>query len=140
MNKTKVPTFKFIWISFIALLSLNACSTVSGNVVPKSGPKMEKVYDSMQTEESSDEDGSSTRFLDKNLNDIQIGIARQIPKPSEYNFKKYQKSGLKDFKKLPNPEITLYVYPHFAGQEQMPVPGYFTRFNVYERDYYSLLI
>jgi conjugative transfer region lipoprotein (TIGR03751 family) len=48
--------------------------------------------------------------------------------------------GLKDFHQLPNPELKLYLYPHFAGKEQLPVPGYFTVFSVYERDYfYSFL-
>jgi conjugative transfer region lipoprotein (TIGR03751 family) len=43
---------------------------------------------------------------------------------------------LKDFQVLPNPAIPLYVYPHFAGSEQLPIPGYYTVFGLYQRDYY----
>jgi conjugative transfer region lipoprotein (TIGR03751 family) len=62
---------------------------------------------------------------------------KQIPMPSEYDFKKYQPSSLNGFKRIPNPELTLYVYPHFAGQSQVPAPGYFTGF-AYKEDYWSL--
>ena len=132
MRNRKIPTCNLIWISsFIAILfmatNLIGCASVTGNVVPKSGPKMESVYDSMQAS-----DGN------KKLSDIQTEVNKQVPKPSDYDFKKYQKSGLKDFKQIPNPELPLYIYPHFAGQEQVPVPGYFTGFSVYERNLYVI--
>jgi conjugative transfer region lipoprotein (TIGR03751 family) len=43
---------------------------------------------------------------------------------------------LADFQPLPNPAIPLYVYPHFAGIEQLPIPGYYTVFALYHRDYF----
>jgi conjugative transfer region lipoprotein (TIGR03751 family) len=96
---------------------------------------MESVYDSMQADKSDAPLGTNGA---KKLSDIRDEVSKQIPKPSEYNFKKYQQSGRKDFKKLLNPELKMYVYPHFAGQSQVPVPGYFTGFDAYERDYYAL--
>jgi conjugative transfer region lipoprotein (TIGR03751 family) len=135
MRNRKMPTCNLIWISLFTLLFLNACSSVTGNVVPKSGPKMESVYDSMQADKSDAPLGTNGA---KKLSDIRDEVSKQIPKPSEYNFKKYQQSGRKDFKKLLNPELKMYVYPHFAGQSQVPVPGYFTGFDAYERDYYAL--
>lgn len=71
------------------------------------------------------------------LEDIQTEVSKQVPKPSECHFRKYQRSDLKDFKKIRNPELQLYVYPHFAGLEQMPVPGYFTGFTVNQKVYYE---
>jgi conjugative transfer region lipoprotein (TIGR03751 family) len=52
--------------------------------------------------------------------------------------KKIMHAGLKEFKKLPNPELTLYVYSYFAAQDQVLVPGYFTGFSVYNHDYYDI--
>ncbi|MBC6414499.1 MAG: TIGR03751 family conjugal transfer lipoprotein [Chromatiales bacterium] len=40
------------------------------------------------------------------------------------------------FPLLPNPKIVLYVFPHIA--EGVPVPGYATSFNLYEKDHYAL--
>lgn len=38
----------------------------------------------------------------------------------------------RDFKRLPNPRLVLYVYPHFSAAGD-PIPGYATWFTVYER-------
>lgn len=43
----------------------------------------------------------------------------------------------RDFHQVPNPEITAYVFPHLNDGE-MPVPGYFTIFNLYETNHYAL--
>ena len=43
----------------------------------------------------------------------------------------------RDFQQVPNPQIVAYVYPHLNDGE-MPVPGYFTVFNLYERNHYAL--
>ena len=43
----------------------------------------------------------------------------------------------RDFRQVPNPEITAYVFPHISDGE-LPVPGYFTMFHLYERDHFAL--
>lgn len=37
------------------------------------------------------------------------------------------------FPRLSNPTLVLYVYPHLAGAERHPVPGYSTAFTFYEK-------
>jgi conjugative transfer region lipoprotein (TIGR03751 family) len=109
-----------------ALISLNACSSISGNVVPQSGPGMEKVYDSMKKPEK-EKDWIAAQPLDKRAavrNDFQAISA--------------SKKRLNEFHKIPNPELQMYIYPHLAGRDQIPVPGYTTAFNVYERDHYEI--
>ena len=43
------------------------------------------------------------------------------------------------FRRVPNPDIALYIYPHLAGgaSEQVPVPGYTTVFPLYDRPHYA---
>ena len=41
----------------------------------------------------------------------------------------------RDFQRVPNPDILGYVYPHLNGE--MPIPGYFTAFPLYERGHYA---
>jgi conjugative transfer region lipoprotein (TIGR03751 family) len=86
---------------------------MSGNVVPDSGPTMENVYDSMLTKNHSSKD-----FYNHRLSNI-----------ISYN---------NNFSKLPNPELRMFVYYHLAGKEELPIPGYFTVFNAYERDHFAL--
>lgn len=42
------------------------------------------------------------------------------------------------FRRLPNPDLVMYVYPHLAGTDPVPVPGYTTVFPLYQRVEYAL--
>ncbi|ECV4289262.1 TIGR03751 family conjugal transfer lipoprotein [Salmonella enterica] len=42
------------------------------------------------------------------------------------------------FRRLPNPDLELYIFPHLAGSESVPVPGYTTVFPFYNRVQYAL--
>ena len=42
------------------------------------------------------------------------------------------------FPKLPNPSLVMFVFPHLAGVERVPIPGYATTFPLYARDEYAL--
>lgn len=42
------------------------------------------------------------------------------------------------FRRLPNPNLVMYVFPHLAGSEQVPVPGYSTVFPLHQRVHYAL--
>lgn len=42
------------------------------------------------------------------------------------------------FRRLPNPDLELYIFPHLAGSEGVPVPGYTTVFPFYNRVQYAL--
>ena len=101
----------------IALISLSACSSMSGNVVPEKGPSMEQVYDSMEVSDLKHEKKSH-----------QLNTRTSIPLNIASN----------TFHKVPNPELKMYVYPHLAGKDEMPVPGYYTEFNAYTQDHYAL--
>lgn len=42
------------------------------------------------------------------------------------------------FPRLPNPDLVMYVFPHLAGNEPAPVPGYSTVFPFYSRTQYAM--
>lgn len=42
------------------------------------------------------------------------------------------------FTHIPNPTLVMYVYPHLAGQERNPVPGYSTAFKMYLSDEFAM--
>lgn len=104
-------------------INLSACHT-TGNVVPRTGPSMEQVYDSMQ----------------------HSAIPRKI-KPIKNLAQEEERTALNQvsvsratntFNKITNPELKIYIYPHLSGTEEVPIPGYTTVFNAYERDHYTL--
>jgi len=92
---------------------------MSGNVVPEKGPTMEQVYDGMQATHSEPETDPI--------------------KTASHNLTTFHAEN-NSFHKLPNPELTMYVFPHLAGNDEMPIPGYFTEFNAYTQDHYALPI
>jgi hypothetical protein len=99
-------------LTISSISSLTACSSMSGNVVPEKGPTMENVYDSMASEKTP-----------PNV------VAREvIPLTVTHN----------SFYKLRNPELNMYVYSHLADKDEIPIPGYFTFFNAYEKDHFML--
>jgi len=42
------------------------------------------------------------------------------------------------FVRLPNPDLVMYVYPHLAGGEGAPIPGYSTVFPLHQKIHYAL--
>ncbi len=43
----------------------------------------------------------------------------------------------RQFKRLPDPDLVMYVFPHLAG-DAVPVPGYSTVFSFYGRVHYAM--
>lgn len=42
------------------------------------------------------------------------------------------------FKLLPNPTLYMFVAPHLATEDKVPVPGYVTEFKMWESDNYAM--
>jgi len=44
----------------------------------------------------------------------------------------------RQFQRLPNPDMLMYVFPHVSGSDPVPVPGYTTVFPLYQRIQYAM--
>ncbi|MBN9421824.1 MAG: conjugal transfer protein [Candidatus Accumulibacter sp. 66-26] len=44
----------------------------------------------------------------------------------------------RQFRRLPNPDLVMYIFPHLAGSDPVPVPGYSTVFPLYQRVQYAM--
>jgi conjugative transfer region lipoprotein (TIGR03751 family) len=130
-----------IWISFLTLFSLfvlmnlSACSSVLSSKMPPGSVSMAKSY--QEAIDGSDHDvdeGSSLTTLRTQVKPLNYAVINQVDNGD--NIEELNT----EFPRLPNPEIVLYVYPHFVGNdtEQIPVPGYATVFNLYPQDHYQL--
>ncbi len=120
-------------ISALALISLvlAGCASTKEAVLPQDGPSMKAIYEA-HIHEMSARDPLSIR---QELGDRPIltgdsalhGYTRDAA--NEINT---------IFPRLPNPTLVMYVFPHLAGEESVPVPGYATAFPMYERTEYAL--
>lgn len=135
-------THKILMLA-IASISLTACSSMFGNVVPQSGPSMEQVYDGMHAKTSASQH-AQPNAVEASTDTTELTVLRQNVKlTTPVNAQSVlvnadTKSIQQAFHKLPNPELVMYIYPHLAGSDQVPIPGYSTEFSVYEHDYYAL--
>ena len=132
MNIHKIPIKRY-WINFfvtaVVCAGLTACTT-SGHAIPQDGLTMAQVYEeAMQHSNGTtlEQARDTVQPLALNSNDNHSAYARTTE--NEIN---------NLFPQLPNPQLTMYVYPHLAGLDQAPIPGYATAFLLYDKAHYAL--
>ena len=112
-------------------LVLGGCAGTKESVLPQDGPPMEAIYDAHMRELGA-QDPTVVRSA--------LG-ARRI-NSGEEDLDGYTREAFNEldvtFPRLPNPSLVMYVFPHLAGAERTPVPGYTTTFPLYDRVEYSL--
>jgi conjugative transfer region lipoprotein (TIGR03751 family) len=116
-----------VWISLV----LAGCASTKEAVLPQDGPSMQAIYEAHL--EALGVEGApllrqalGNRPIGNGDGDL-AGYARNAETELETRFPR-----------LPNPTLVMYVFPHLAGSERVPVPGYATTFPLYERDEYAL--
>ena len=120
-------------ISALALISLAlaGCASTKEAVLPQDGPSMKAIYEA-HIHEMSARDPLSIR---QELGDRPILTGDSA-------LHGYTRDAANEidaiFPRLPNPTLVMYVFPHLAGEESVPVPGYATAFPMYERTEYAL--
>jgi len=120
-------------VVLISAFGLAGCSTNGRGVLPHNGPTMSQIYQQKMHEgDTQVEDLTAAR--DK-ANAGWLGAANT----SQYGYTRTAGNELNNlFPKLPNPTIVMYVYPHLAGLDEAPVPGYSTAFTLYKEEHYAL--
>ena len=112
-------------------LGLGGCAGTKESVLPQDGPSMKTIYEK-HTHETGARDPLAVR---ETLAKRPIGDGADAL--AGYTREAYNEIDT-IFPRLPNPSLAMYVFPHLAGEEQVPVPGYVTTFTMYERVEYAL--
>lgn len=138
MNTRAIGLVSLLSISSALALFLNGCASNIHESDIETGPSMAESYQAAMQETdshrlagirqkiSSDSDSLSEKSLgglSDNKADTQVDIGSQIDN---------------EFPTLPNHDIVIYVYPHLAGDFQMPVPGYYTAVPFYSQVHYAI--
>lgn len=123
------------WLPLILISSgfiMTGCSHIAGNVIPEEGPTMESIYDDWG-DDHAPMNVSTPVFRGDSVSSVSADPLATVPR-----------SGLPisvespDFSLLDNPPLKLYILPHLAGSEGLPIPGYWTVFSAYPRNVYAL--
>ncbi len=110
---------------------LGGCASTKETVLPQDGPSMKAIYEA-HFEEMDARDPQALRG--------ELGSQPLIS--GHASLDGYTREAVNElettFPRLPNPTLVMYVFPHLASEERVPVPGYATTFPMYERVEYSL--
>lgn len=122
-------------IPVLLLISLSTsfigCAGNKDTMLPADGRTIERIYD----EHFSDIGMNGTLAARRSLNGRAVhsndqdlsGFVRDAYKELD-----------RHFPRLPNPTLVMYVFPHLAGPERVPIPGYATTFTLYRHTEYAL--
>ena len=110
---------------------LGGCASTKEAVLPQDGPSMKAIYEA--------------HFQEMGARDPQVLRGELGSRPlasGEPSLDGYTREAVNElettFPRLPNPTLVMYVFPHLASEERVPVPGYVTTFPMYERVEYAL--
>ncbi|EKS6313225.1 TIGR03751 family conjugal transfer lipoprotein [Enterobacter hormaechei] len=119
-----------ILILLLSLL-LTACSTDQKTLLPvDENTTMLNIWGRQNSDAQVLYDARSV--LHRPLDDATMTAQQQQTTRSDDNATKAL------FRRLPNPDLEMYIFPHLAGSEGVPVPGYTTVFPFYNRVQYAL--
>jgi conjugative transfer region lipoprotein (TIGR03751 family) len=136
----KIPARLALTLISLFTAGLTGCTSMS-SIMPKQGPTMEQVYDGMKKSHAvyDSDAANSSDANEAGMASVRKSVSRAVPTPTTLSENVPARNTWQSFHKVPNPTLNLYVYPHLAGNDELPVPGYTTAFNAYEKDHYSLL-
>ncbi|HCN61920.1 MAG TPA: TIGR03751 family conjugal transfer lipoprotein [Pseudomonas sp.] len=118
-----------------ALLVLSGCATDPEKLLPHGDATMLDIWN-QQTAGSGDAPGR--RLLDARQT-LRRPLQAPVPVIDQTSYTRTAQTEIyRQFQRLPNPDLVLYVFPHLSGSESVPVPGYSTVFPLYQRVQYAL--
>jgi conjugative transfer region lipoprotein (TIGR03751 family) len=119
-------------LALMLATSLTGCVTNSEKLLTHGGRSMDQVW-----RQETGGDPSQHHLLDA----LQA-LRRPLDEPEGEETSSYTRTAkneiYRQFHRLPNPDLVMYVFPLLAGTDPVPVPGYSTVFPLYQRVQYAL--
>ena len=104
-------------ISLLSVLILGGCASTKEAVLPQDGPSMKAIYDAHFQEMGA----RDPRALRGELGSRPLASGDALL--NGYTRDAYNEIET-TFPRLPNPTLVMYVFPHLASEERVPVPSY----------------
>ncbi|MFW7269232.1 TIGR03751 family conjugal transfer lipoprotein [Gluconacetobacter sp. Hr-1-5] len=122
------------------LVALGGCSTSKDAVLPHGDSTMLDIWN-QETDGGASSSQASRRLLDARQSLRRPVTEGDVRREQEVN-STYTRTAANEiyrqFHRLPNPDLVMYVFPHLAGTDPAPVPGYTTAFPLYQRIQYAM--
>lgn len=124
----------------ITAATLAGCATHKDDLLPHGGRTMQDIWHHEAGE------GGSGQVARRQLLDVRQSLRRPLTEVDVHAAPTgqagYTRTAANEiqrqFYRLPNPDLVMYVFPHLAGTDPVPVPGYSTVFPLYQRVQYAM--
>ena len=126
----QIPLIPIITLTLISSV-LGGCASNKNTVLPQDGPSMKAIYDQHIEEMNARDPLVIRETLGNRPIDDKDGSLHGYTRDAYTEIEAI-------FPRLPNPGLVMYVFPHLAGDEPVPVPGYATTFPMYEQVEYAM--
>lgn len=138
-----------IWIesaaALCAVMALAGCATSKDELLPHGENTMLDVWNQETGGNAGSGSGAGGQAARQLLNTRQAlrrplteADVRSAPAAAAAYTRTAANEIYRQFHRLPNPDLVMYVFPHLAGSDPVPVPGYTTVFPLYQRVQYAM--
>ena len=127
----------------VAVAALGGCATSKEELLAHNDRTMMDIW---QQEAGDGASGGAGQVVRRQLLDARQSLRRpltdvnvQAAPAEQMRYTRTARNEVhRQFQRLPNPDLVMYVYPHLAGTDPVPVPGYTTVFPLYQRVQYAM--
>jgi len=139
MPLNSIKSLALILVAATVVTSMAGCSTSKEELLTHGDRTMQDIW----RQQTSDGGGNTVgrqlldarQSLRRPITDVDVQAA-----PAEQA--RYTRTAANEiqrqFHRLPNPDLVMYVFPHLSGSDPAPVPGYSTVFPLYQRVQYAM--
>lgn len=129
-----------ILVTLLVVALLAGCATSKEQLLPHGEHTMLDIWD--QETGGSSSGGRTARQLLDARQQLRRPLTRDDQQAAPVANATYTRTAASEiyrqFHRLPNPDLVMYVFPHLAGSDPVPVPGYTTVFPLYQRVQYAM--
>jgi conjugative transfer region lipoprotein (TIGR03751 family) len=128
-------------LALVGLGLISGCATSKDELMPTNGMTMQELWDQSSSEQSGPTATGSTG--QQAVEAARGSLRRPITSGEMVDERtRYTREAANEihsqFSRLPNPDLMIYIYPHLAGDQSVPVPGYSTVFPLYQKPQYAM--
>ena len=143
MRRNWIETAAALLAAVGTVMVLGGCATSKDKLLPHGNHTMLDVW---QQETGGSGGGPGGGQVARQLLDARQGLRRPLtegdvwaaPAANAAYTRTATNEIRQQFRRLPNPDLVMYVFPHLAGTDPVPVPGYSTVYPLYQRVQYAM--
>lgn len=142
MTRQSRPSMRSIKIGAslaLGLVLLSGCATSKDELLPHGNVSMQQLWEQGSSSGGSAIGSAGKQSVAEAREQLRrpIGDRQMIDERTHYT-RDAANEIHSQFSRLPNPDLVMFIYPHLAGDEQVPIPGYSTLFPFYSQPQYAM--